>query len=111
MSGLRDFGDSVGQYWMADNARFERTNPSFGARLVRGVNPVTGFGSALGSMYEAAGQGSPAGMGIAALSAMPMFAYGRSIKALLPRVAYGLRQWPQNAAAQAASAAYDMNNR
>ena len=79
MKGLFDsldsFGRTTGDYWSRDNATFEKGDPSLGSRLVRAINPMTSFGSALGSMHDAAGQGlKPADTAIALLQAMP--AYG-----------------------------------
>lgn len=59
---------------MKDNADFEATNPSIGDRVLRSVNPMTGFGSAIGAMSEAAGKGFPLGdTAIALMQALPTF--------------------------------------
>ena len=68
------FGRTTGDYWMKDNADFEATNPSIGDRILRSVNPMTGFGSAIGAMSEAAGNGFPLrDTSIALLQALPTF--------------------------------------
>lgn len=64
---------NVGPYWSKSNAEFEATNPNMLSRLGRAVNPMTGFGSALGSVHDAASQGSVSGMALGALGALPMF--------------------------------------
>ena len=46
---------NAAEYWADDNAQFEKTNPEFVDRVVRAVNPMTGFGSAMGAMHTAAG--------------------------------------------------------
>lgn len=61
------------KHWSNDNAMFERTMPTFGDRFVRGLNPMTSFGSAMGAMHDAAGQGDKTDMAIAALQALPLF--------------------------------------
>lgn len=67
-------GRTTGDYWSRDNAEFEATNPSLGDRAVRSVNPMTGFGSAVGSMSDAAGNGFPArDTAIALMQALPSF--------------------------------------
>lgn len=68
---MNNFFDGVGQYWADDNAEFERSNPTGLQRAWRGVNPLTGFGSALGSMHSAAGQGDLGGMAEAGIQAIP----------------------------------------
>ena len=64
----------AGQYWAEDNARFEKLDPSLLDRVVRTVNPMTGFGSAMGTMHDAAGRADPVGMGLALLQSLPLFA-------------------------------------
>lgn len=68
---FRPFSDSVGGYWSEDNAKFDRSNPNFFDRTLRTINPITGFGSALGSLYDYSNQGDIPGMALSALSAMP----------------------------------------
>ena len=63
----------AGEYWAEDNARFETLDPSLLDRVVRTVNPMTGFGSAMGAMHAAAGRADPAGMGLSLLQALPLF--------------------------------------
>lgn len=61
------------EYWADDNARFDNSNPSFAGRVIRAVNPLTGFGSAMGAMHTAAGNGDIPGMAMAGISAIPAF--------------------------------------
>ena len=68
---MSDFFRNVGQYWADENAEFERSNPTGLQRAWRGVNPMTGFGSALGDMHTAAGQGDLGGMAMAGVQAIP----------------------------------------
>lgn len=83
---LRNYPKQVGEYWQKDNAKFDATNPSIVARAARGLNPVTGFGSALGDMYTSAGKGSFAGMALATADALPMFGFGLKTISGLKRV-------------------------
>lgn len=71
--------DSSAQYWANDNAQFEAGNPSFGSRVVRALNPATAFGSAMGAMHTAAGNGDKTGMALAAAQAVPVFGAVRSV--------------------------------
>ena len=52
VNGYADGGilENAADYWANSNAEFEKTNPNFGQRVLRGVNPITGFGSAVGAM-------------------------------------------------------------
>lgn len=61
------------EWWADDNARYEATNPSFGGRVARTLNPMTGFGSAMGQMHSAAEAGDKTQMAMALLQALPMF--------------------------------------
>lgn len=115
MPGLRDFSDMVGGYWADDNARFEQTQPGVLRRIVRMANPITGVGSAIGSMYEHAGKGDAPGMALDSFNAMPIFGMARLVKApaagaakeVATRVAQGLRGWKQQLATEAAGDMYD----
>jgi hypothetical protein len=110
-SPLRDFSEMVGGYWSRDNAEFEKANPSIGRRLVRSFNPMTGLGSALGSMYDAAGSGDLAGMATSTASAVPMFGWAKtgaptfqSLRAMARpdfRSAQGLKGWKSQLASMA----------
>lgn len=64
---------TTGDYWAKDNAEFDKTDPSFLGRVGRGLNPVTGFGSTLGSMQDAAGQGDVMGMLGATVGSIPLW--------------------------------------
>lgn len=75
---LKSFSDTTGGYWADSNAEFEKTNPRFKDRLARSLNPATGIGSAIGSMYTAAGEGSELGMALAAFGAAPGFGVMRA---------------------------------
>lgn len=55
MKALENFGRDTGEYWSQDNAQFEATDPGFGNRVVRAINPMTSFGSAVGAMSDAEG--------------------------------------------------------
>ncbi|MEN6585269.1 MAG: hypothetical protein ABFE02_04335, partial [Sulfuricella sp.] len=84
---VRPFSESVGGYWSNSNKEFEATNPGVGARFDRALSPVTGFGSAVGAMYDAAGNGSARDAAIAAAQAAPMFAAMKAVpaaKSLIP---------------------------
>ena len=73
IDALRGFSDTTGGYWSKDNAQFEQSHPTAWGRVLRNINPVTGFGSTIGSMYDAANTGDVDGMALAAFSAMPAF--------------------------------------
>ena len=110
MSGLRDFSDSVGGYWSADNARFEASKPGIGRRVVRALNPVTGFGSSIGAVYDAAQVGDTAGMALNAVAATPVFGYaryGKVAEGAAPLVEQGLRNWRRQLAQQATAERYN----
>lgn len=84
---VRPFSESVGGYWSNSNKEFEATTPNVDDRVVRALNPVTGLGSAVGAMYDAAGNGSARDAAIAAVQAVPMFAAMKVVpaaKSLLP---------------------------
>lgn len=66
--------DGVGEYWSNSNAQFEARNPNLLQRGLRAINPITGLGSAVGNMHDAASAGSVRDMAIAAAQAMPLFA-------------------------------------
>lgn len=72
---------NAAEYWANDNAEFEKTNPNFGRRVLRSVNPLTGFGSAMGAMHTAAGNGDIPGMAMAGISAIPAFGVLRAVPA------------------------------
>ena len=76
---LRNYGTNIGETWSQDNANFEKGNPSIGDRVIRTVNPMSGFGSALGAMHDAASAGSSSDMAIAAAQAWPAFAAMRAV--------------------------------
>lgn len=69
----RDTINNAADYWAKDNAQYEKTNPGLGSRVVRGLNPMTALGSAMGSMQDAAGNGDTRGMGVSLLQSLPMF--------------------------------------
>ena len=64
----------AGEYWAEDNARFEQTSPSFGARLGRAFNPLTGFGSAIGQVHSGMSEGNWGEAALGAAGALPVFA-------------------------------------
>lgn len=65
--------EKTAKYWAAENAKFEKTDPSLIARIGRSINPLTGFGSAMGDMHTSSGEGDGVGMALAALGAVPAF--------------------------------------
>jgi len=72
------FGN-IGPYWSAQNAEFEASNPSFAQRVGRQLNPMTGFGSNLGQLHDALGQGNFGDAAAAAALSLPGFAAVRSV--------------------------------
>ena len=72
--------EKAAKYWAADNARFEKTDPSLIARIGRSLNPLTGFGSAMGDMHTSASEGDGTGMALAALGAVPAFGAMRVVR-------------------------------
>ena len=70
---LGQFGRDTGQAWSQSNAQFEAGGPTLLDRAGRSLNPMTGFGSALGAMHDGANGGSPRDMGVAFLQALPLF--------------------------------------
>lgn len=84
MQGYAHGGDlinDVAEYWANDNAEFEKTNPGLARRVLRGINPLTGFGSAIGAMHTAAGNGDIPGMAMAGVQAIPAFGVLRAMPA------------------------------
>jgi hypothetical protein len=79
--------DGVGEYWSESNANFEAGNPTLLERGTRALNPMTGFGSALGAMHDAAGSGDLPGMGVAALQSVPIFGAVRAVAPTLKTAA------------------------
>ena len=80
ISVLENFGKTTGDYWSEDNARFEASNPNLVDRVGRALNPLTGFGSALGAMSDAASEGFPPLVTALALwQSLPTFGAVRSV--------------------------------
>lgn len=73
---------NAAEYWADDNAQFEKTNPEFADRVVRALNPMTGFGSAMGAMHTAASSGDVPGMVMAGATAIPAFGVLRAVPAV-----------------------------
>jgi len=73
---------AVGPAWSQDNAEFEATQPGIARRFLRSVNPLTGFGSALGQLHDASSEGDAIGMGEAAAQAFPAFGALRAYKTM-----------------------------
>lgn len=71
----------AGEYWSGDNARFEAGNPTLLDRVARTLNPMTGFGSAMGAMNDAAEAGSVRDAGLAFLQSLPLFGALRAVNA------------------------------
>ena len=63
----------MGNYWSQSNAEASKADPSVMAGLIRSLNPVTGLGSAMGNVYDAANQGSIPGVVLGGLSGLPVF--------------------------------------
>lgn len=103
---VQEFSDSVGGYWSSDNAQFEAGNPSTMQRVGRALNPLTGFGSAIGAMHDAAGQGDVAGMGLAAAQAIPVFGAMRAVAPTLKTAAGFVPSTGKTAAATVGSGAF-----
>lgn len=68
------------KWWADANARFEATNPSFGDRVARSLNPMTGFGSAMGQMHSSAEAGDNVGMIVSLLQALPMYGLMKAVQ-------------------------------
>lgn len=68
------------KWWAEDNARYEATDPSFGGRLARSLNPMTGLGSAMGQMHTSAEAGDSTGMVLSLLQALPMYGVVRAMQ-------------------------------
>ena len=93
--------NNAAEYWANDNAEFEKTNPNIGRRLVRAINPLTGFGSAMGAMHTAAGNGDVPGMAMAGISAIPAFGVMRMAPPAGAMKAYAVPSAARSAAAVA----------
>ena len=80
ISVLENFGKTTGDYWSNDNAQFEASNPNLVDRVGRALNPLTGFGSALGAMSDAASEGfPPLATALALWQSLPTFGAVRSV--------------------------------
>ena len=84
IESAKDAIQNVGDYWSGDNAAFEAGNPGVGQRVMRAVNPMTGFGSAIGAVQDAAGSGDLVGTALAGAAALPPFAAARALKVAQP---------------------------
>lgn len=90
----------AGEHWSQDNARFEATNPTIPDRFVRTLNPMTGFGSAMGAMHDAASQGSGRDAALAFAQALPVFASLKllgSVKKAYPTLPVKMADWGRTA--------------
>lgn len=47
-----DYVARIGPEWSRSNAEFRKTNPTLGQEVVRGLNPLTGFGAAIGHFHD-----------------------------------------------------------
>jgi len=72
LTAIKDGVLDVGDFWSKDNQRFEDSNPTAAERLSRASNPMTSLGSAIGSTKDAAERGNGLGVGLAALSSLPL---------------------------------------
>lgn len=87
MSSLKDaletFGRTAGGYWSQNNAEFEQGDPTLLARAVRAINPMSGFGSAVGAMHDAASKGFPvADTTVALLQSLPTFGATKAVNTI-----------------------------
>lgn len=62
----------MGEYWAKDNAAFEKTDPAILERMRRYVNPIIGFGSAVGSVYSRAREKDIPGVALGFAEGLPM---------------------------------------
>lgn len=76
-----DYMRGIGEHWSQSNAEAAKADPSAMAGLARAINPVTGLGSAIGNVYDAAEQGSVPGMLLGGTSAMPVMGKLGAMKA------------------------------
>jgi hypothetical protein len=76
---MNKYIQDAADYWAKDNAQFEASNPTTGNRILRALNPMTGFGfgPAMGAMKTAAEEGNKRDMALAALQAVPMFGFAK----------------------------------
>lgn len=88
LEAISEFGRDTGQYWSEDNARFEATNPNVLNRVGRALNPMTGFGSALGSLRDGISEGSLPQVGMSIAQAIPLFGQLRPAAKLLESYAF-----------------------
>lgn len=80
----------VPEYWSESNREFEETDPTYLQRMWRTLNPLTGFGSALGDFRDSAENGNGWGMGLAAASALPAFGATRPVQGFLDKVPHAV---------------------
>lgn len=97
---------NAAEYWSEDNAKFEKTNPGVGSRILRAVNPMTSFGSAMGAMQDSAQAGDGGGMALAAAQAIPVFGAMRAAGPLVKSATGFVPSLAKTGAAMAGSAAF-----
>lgn len=86
VAAIENFGRTTGEYWAEDNARFEKTDPNFGDRVWRGLNPITGLGSALGQVHSGMSNGDFLGAAFGGLQSIPGFAMTKMRYTMTPIV-------------------------
>ena len=77
---IGNFPRESAKWWAEDNARYKATDPSFGSRVARSLNPMTGFGSAMGQMHTSAEAGDSTGMVLSLLQALPMYGVVKAVQ-------------------------------
>lgn len=85
MPNQQSYWEDIGKYWANDNAQFEKTNPDIINRFGRVINPITSFGSSVGSMQNSASQGDILGMILASLGSIPGFGKSTSVSNVLSK--------------------------
>lgn len=68
----------LGEYWTKDNASFEASNPTLIERFGRYTDPRASFGSAIGTVYERAGNGDIPGVALGFVEGMPLGIFARN---------------------------------
>ena len=76
------FLQAIGQYAVRQRNEFDSSDPSIAARVIRGLNPITGVSDSIGSFYQNSQDNNYLGMGADLLTAMPFLPALRAIKTI-----------------------------
>lgn len=86
IQAMKDWGSSVGDYWENSNKEFEKKDPTILDHALRGFNPITGFGSAIGDVSQYSKEGNiPMALLAAGMAALPARGFVKPFKGFLDK--------------------------